>query len=198
MKKTLVKILCSLIMVCSFYMQANAAPTVKKLGTSSVATKSATVKSDSAAVMPNRAASVRFDTSKTVSSAPKKVTSTETDTTARLPASKYLQVVHSVKPENISGSGGVTPTPASGDVIVIKDQLDAVENDVNTLRQDLSDHVNNTDVHVTATEKDVWNDKQERLTPGEGIEIENSVISATMKLPVGSQDAPHTAPIWVE
>ena len=198
MKKTLFKILFSLMIVCSFYMQANAAPTVKKLGTPSAATKSTTVKTDSTAAMPNRAASVRFDTAKTVTSTPKKVTSTETDTTARLPSSKYLQVVHSIKPENTSGTGGVAPTPSSGDVIVIKDQLDAVENDVNTLRQDFDDHVNNTDVHVTVSEKEIWNDKQDALTAGEGIEIENNVISATMKLPVGSEDAPHTAPIWIE
>ena len=188
MKKQIMKIIFSGIIGVMVFANANAAPTVKKLGTQVPTNSVAPVKTNT--VTSNRAASVRFDTAKTTTAAPKKASPTEVDSSRMLPSSKYLQVAHSVKPGTSTGSG-TTPAPSSEEIIVIKDRITAVENDMN-------DHINNTEVHVTASEKEVWNEKQDRLTAGEGIEIEDNVISATMRLPVGSEDAPHTAPIWVE
>lgn len=40
-------------------------------------------------------------------------------------------------------------------------------------------HSGNTDIHVTASEKQTWNAKQNALTAGSGISIQNDVISVT-------------------
>ena len=177
MEKTLLKILYFGISICLCFFVANAAPTVKKLGTQAGTNNAAPIKTTTST--PGRVSSVRFDTTTTTTAAPKKVSSTNVDSTRLLPSSKYLQVAHSLKPATSTGSA-ITPTPSSEDISGLKD------------------HVNNTEVHVTSVEKETWNEKQDPLTAGPGIEIEDNVISATMKLPVGSEDAPRTAPIWVE
>lgn len=43
----------------------------------------------------------------------------------------------------------------------------------------LTAHTANTNIHVTTTEKNTWNNKQNKLTAGTGINITNNVISAT-------------------
>lgn len=49
----------------------------------------------------------------------------------------------------------------------------------NKLSSDLVDDTNHTNLFVTASEKATWNGKQDTLTAGTGISINNNVISAT-------------------
>lgn len=199
MKKTFLKFLCSALIMIPFCINANAVPTVKKLGTSNVSNVSG-LKSGNTAT-PARAASVRFDATKTATkSAPAVVTkakntSTENTTDSRLPSGRYLQVAHSIRTEP---SATVKPTPTSEEMVEVKDRILAAENDIETIKQDLDDHAKDADIHVSVSEKEIWNEKQDALVAGEGIKIEENVISSIMKLPVGSETAPRTAPIWVE
>lgn len=48
-----------------------------------------------------------------------------------------------------------------------------------SLEQTVETHTSNTDIHVTATDKLNWNAKQEALTAGANVQIQNGVISAT-------------------
>jgi hypothetical protein len=48
---------------------------------------------------------------------------------------------------------------------------------------DLEAHVASTSVHTTAAEKQLWNGKQNALTPGNGIDITNNIISCTAVTP---------------
>lgn len=44
---------------------------------------------------------------------------------------------------------------------------------------DIEEHLTNNSKHVTSTDKSKWNNKQDALTPGTGIKIENGVISVS-------------------
>ena len=48
---------------------------------------------------------------------------------------------------------------------------------------DLNTHIASTSVHTTAAEKQLWNGKQNALTPGNGIDITNNIISCTATTP---------------
>jgi len=182
---------------------ANAAPTVKKLGTTNVVrTGAATTKTDSGA-NAGRVSSVRVTPStssafKAVAAAPKATVKT-TDanaaaadgSAARLSLGKYLNSANVVK-------SSASAELSTHDSVVLRDRVTAVEGDIQTIKQDMSDHAGNNDIHVTVSEKEAWNAKQDELTAGDGISIENSVISADMKVPVGSETGPRTASIWVE
>jgi hypothetical protein len=48
---------------------------------------------------------------------------------------------------------------------------------------DLTAHTASTSVHTTAAEKQLWNGKQNALTPGNGIDITNNIISCTATTP---------------
>lgn len=48
-----------------------------------------------------------------------------------------------------------------------------------SLEQTVETHTSNTDIHVTASDKSNWNAKQEALTAGTNVQIQNGVISAT-------------------
>ena len=50
---------------------------------------------------------------------------------------------------------------------------------VTALNSSLTAHTANTDIHTTSAEKSVWNGKQDALTAGSGISINNNVISVT-------------------
>ncbi len=174
-----------------FPVVAVAAPTVKKLGTN---TPSVTASVSAGSAMPARAASTRFDTAKPVTKANPAVATTSKSSgnaadNSRLSVGKYMQVVHSIKPEATAGSG--TPGISSGEAVALKDEITSTTHG-------LREHVENTDVHVSASEKETWNEKQDSLTAGDGITIEDSVISSVMNLPVGSENGPRTAPMWIE
>ena len=53
----------------------------------------------------------------------------------------------------------------------VKDIATTVGNDQSGLVHDLSAHVNNSDIHVTADEKVAWNAKQEQVVAGEFIKL---------------------------
>lgn len=55
----------------------------------------------------------------------------------------------------------------------------ASQSDLDALNDVVSSHVSNADVHVTTIDKQVWNSKQNALTAGSGISIQNDVISIT-------------------
>ena len=53
----------------------------------------------------------------------------------------------------------------------VKDIATTVGNDQSGLVHDLSAHVNNSDIHVTADEKVAWNAKQEQIAAGNFISL---------------------------
>jgi hypothetical protein len=125
------------------------------------------------------------------------VPTAESGSDARISLGKYLHGANVVK-QNAAQAAYEDPNLASRDSLILREKLADAEADVADVKQDMQDHINNTDVHVTLGDKDKWNDKQDALTAGEGIVIEENVISSVMKLPVGSENAPRTAPIWIE
>ena len=54
---------------------------------------------------------------------------------------------------------------------------------------DLTAHTASTSVHTTAAEKQLWNGKQNALTPGNGIDITNNIISCTATTPTITVDS---------
>lgn len=61
----------------------------------------------------------------------------------------------------------------------LKNQLDILDDSIYDIGDDLSDHMLDTVSHVTSTEKSTWDNKQDKLTAGENITIQDNVISAT-------------------
>ena len=53
----------------------------------------------------------------------------------------------------------------------LKDIATTVGNDQSGLVHDLSAHVNNSDIHITAGERATWNAKQEQIAAGEFIKL---------------------------
>ena len=53
----------------------------------------------------------------------------------------------------------------------VKDIATTVGNDQSGLVHDLSAHVNNSDIHITAGERATWNAKQEQIAAGEFIKL---------------------------
>jgi len=60
----------------------------------------------------------------------------------------------------------------------INNFLDGLNDDLATIAQGLGDHVTDNSVHITSTERNTWNAKQDALVEGANIHIENNVISA--------------------
>ena len=202
MKKQILNLSFLGIIGALFLTNADAAPTVKKLGTTNnvVRTTNTGVKSDSSNL--SRASSARFNSAKPVvktTSAPVvKTTNTAVadSNDARLSLGKYL---HSVNVNKATPSGTGTAGVASNDFIELKDRVTKNEADIATATQDFKDHIDDADIHVSLEDKDKWNDKQDALTAGDGIKInDRGVISSVMLLPVGSENAKPSAPIWIE
>ena len=53
----------------------------------------------------------------------------------------------------------------------VKDIATTVGNDQSGLVHDLSTHVSNSDIHITADERATWNAKQEQVIAGEFIKL---------------------------
>ena len=53
----------------------------------------------------------------------------------------------------------------------VKDIATTVGNDQSGLVHDLSTHVSNSDIHITADERAAWNGKQEQIAAGEFIKL---------------------------
>ena len=53
----------------------------------------------------------------------------------------------------------------------VQDISNKVGNDQSGLVHDLSAHVNNSDIHITAGERATWNAKQEQVVAGEFIKL---------------------------
>ena len=53
----------------------------------------------------------------------------------------------------------------------VQDISTKVGNDQSGLVHDLSTHVNNSDIHITADERVAWNAKQEQIAAGEFIKL---------------------------
>lgn len=84
--------------------------------------------------------------------------------------------------ENNVISAEVVSAPEWGDITgTLSNQTD-----LNTILEskadetELNSHINNSTVHVSSTDKSNWDGKQDALTAGEGIDIENNVISCTV------------------
>ena len=59
------------------------------------------------------------------------------------------------------------------------ESLEAVSEDLSDISENLSEHIADVNSHVTAQEKEQWTGKQDALTAGQNIQIDNGVISAT-------------------
>ena len=184
-----------------FVSIADAAPTVKKLGMSNNTVRTtantntgSVAKVDSAS--GQRLSSVRLNAAKPV----KTTTAVTTAKTAkvsgadtnesRLSLGKYLHGA------NVTKTGtSVTPGTAG----VVSGDFKVLEENVESVKSDFEDHIKNTDIHVSAEEKETWNAKQDALTPSDSVRISNDgVITSVMLLPVGSENAKPTAPIWIQ
>ncbi|MBL1226533.1 hypothetical protein [Enterococcus sp. BWR-S5] len=73
---------------------------------------------------------------------------------------------------NVSGSGTYT-VQLDLDKAQLKEDLA-----INDLSEQMKNHINNSTIHVTSAEKTEWSAKQNALTAGENITIENDVISS--------------------
>lgn len=180
---------------------ANAAPTVKKLGGVAAVpartdTSSTTSRLGSARLNTNSAKIVK-PVAKPTSVSTSTAASTTDSNASRISLGKYLHGANVVK-QNANNAAYEDPNLASRDSLILRDQISALEGDVADVKQDMQDHIDNTNVHVSFEEKEVWNNKQDTLTAGDGISINDGVISSAMKIPVGSENAPRTAPMWIE
>lgn len=65
--------------------------------------------------------------------------------------------------------------------ILTEDQGNAINSGITSDKVDeYDDHIKNTDIHVTLEDKEEWSGKQDKLTPGPGISIDDdNVISCT-------------------
>ena len=174
----------------------DAAPTVKKFGGNNITS----VKADNSSV--SRVGSVRLNTSNTVKPATVKTSvatnsNTVDSNSSRISLGKYLHGANVVK-QNAAQAAYEDPNLASRDSLILRDKISEVEGDVSDIKQEMTDHINNTVVHVTTEDKEIWNEKQDALTAGDGIKIDGRVISSVVKVPVGSEHSTTTVPMWLE
>lgn len=204
MKKQILNLSFVGIIGALFLTHADAAPTVKKLGTANnvVRTTSAgsAVKSEGSNL--SRVSSARMNTAKPIKTTVSPVVKTTTadvavsDTSeARLSLGKYLHGANVSKTNPSGNTAGV----ASNDFIELKERVTKTETDIETATQDFKDHIEDADIHVSLDDKDKWNAKQDALTPAEDgtIVIEDGVIRSVVLLPVGKGKTP-SAPMWIE
>lgn len=189
-------------------VDASAAPIVKKLGGGAVykgtdsAITAKTVSSDDMA-----GANVARSGRSTGAIKPATVgKSVATPNTSRLSLGKYLHnagvTTGAIKKVSEMAGGTGTGTGSAGvavdvdaintSITSLNGRVDAVETGLNNavanvneslggMQDDLDvvlEHVEDTNVHVTAEDKAAWDAKQDALTAGTGISIENGVISA--------------------
>ena len=195
MVKKILRLSLAGLLCIGFALSANAAATVKKFGGTAVTpTKTSNTSS-------SRTGSVRLNASNGVKAAVKTKTVSNVNTSdsnaSRISLGKYLHGANVVK-QNAANSAYEDPNLASRDSLILRDKISANEGEIADVKQEMEDHINNKDIHVTLEDKDVWNGKQDALSAGKGINIEEGVISATMKLPVGSETGERRAAIWVE
>jgi hypothetical protein len=210
MKKNILKISVVSVVSALLLCNANAAPTVKKLGVSAPGLNVTPQKVDNTTSVA-RVGSLRAKTPAGLgsNSVPTKIAGSglSGDTQSRLALSNYLHGKQKVKTTTSTGPG-----VASNEFIELRDHventdvsvqniqqtLETVNETVNQTSGDLAEHVQNQDVHVREGERETWNAKQDALTAGPGIDISDGVISSVMSLPVGGEQGQRSAPIWVE
>nr|MBQ0091106.1 hypothetical protein [Candidatus Enterousia merdequi] len=141
---------------------------------------------------------------KSVSTSASKDTNTNSANTndARISLGKYLKSTNVVR-QNAEQAAYEDAHMTANDMLILRDKVETAQNDLDGMKQDMQGHIENQDVHVTTGDKENWNAKQDALEAGEGVVIEKNeegfnVISSVMKIPVGSETAPRTAPIWIE
>ena len=220
MKKQILKLSFVSLIGAVLVSGADAAPTVKKLGTGTLASSSqvaSTAKTTS--VTPARASSVRMNTAGSSIAKTTSLSSTKTPTNAtkataasaptnsdeaRLSLGKYLHGATIAKQEQSQEAETSTLTLLNlqARMADAEQDIDTLESNVGTLTSDLANHTGDTDAHVTAEQKAAWDDKQDQLTAGDGIKIETkngeTVISSLMNIPYGSPDGERTVVMWVE
>lgn len=76
---------------------------------------------------------------------------------------------------NVATSGSYNDLSNKPDLSTKQDKIDSTHK----LDADLVDDTNSTNKFVSASDKTTWNEKQDTLTAGTGIDITNNVISAT-------------------
>ena len=75
------------------------------------------------------------------------------------------------------------PTISGGDLTSLQDRIRAIETNVSNMTGRITEareHILDTNSHVSASDRNNWNAKQDALTAGSGISIENGVISSTV------------------
>lgn len=188
MMKQILKI--SLISILGLIcVDANAAPLVKKLGTgNSYKGTDSAVSAKTVDSVGTSGATVGRVGRSTGTIKPTSISKTvATPNTSRLSLGKYL---HSSgvstgaikKVSEMSGSGtGTGSAGVSVDVDAINTSINSLGNRVTaveTATADVPEHLADVDIHVSAEDRANWDAKQDALTAGTGISIDNGVISA--------------------
>ena len=187
MMKNITKISLVCLLAVTGINSASAVPSVRKLGgiSSYAGTTSATVADTNANTNSARMASFRSGGTAHVAA----VKSSDANSSkARLSLGKLLHnkgVSKGFITPSSQNSGTTTPTDTSisgSDLTSLQNRIYNVEASVSSMSnqvQEAKNHTLNNDIHVSASDRANWNAKQNALTAGSGILIENGVISAT-------------------
>ncbi len=185
---------------------AQAIPSVRNLGGAGTyaGTSSASAANTNANTNSVRASSLRTSRMGAVAPATVAKTSGADSNVARLSLGKLLHNTGVKKgvitPTTTPSTTPTDPTISGSDLTSLQARISAVESSVSNM----NGHISDTNSHVSASDRNNWNSKQDALTAGMGISIENGVISSTggnmenIKIPVGSETATPTATIWIE
>ena len=165
---------------------AQAIPSVRSLGGAGTyaGTSSATVANTKAGTGSLRASSLRAGRIGVTPATVSKVSASDSSA-ARLSLGKLLHNTGIkkgvIQPTPTTPSTG--PTISDGDLTSLQNRIHAIESDVANMTSRVSEareHILDTNSHVSTSDRDKWNAKQDALTAGSGISIENGVISSTV------------------
>lgn len=188
MMKNITKISLVCLLAVTGINSASAVPSIRKLGGigSYAGTTSATVADTNANTNSVRMASFRSGGTAHIANTK---SSDANSNKARLSLGKLLhnsgvsKGIITPSSQNSGSSNTPTNTSISGsDLASLQNRIYNVEASVSSMSnqvQEAKNHTLNNDVHVSASDRNNWNAKQNALTAGSGIIIENGVISAT-------------------
>ncbi|MBQ7409171.1 MAG: hypothetical protein IJV03_01260 [Alphaproteobacteria bacterium] len=167
---------------------AQAIPSVRSLGGAGTyaGTSSATVANTKADTGSLRASSLRAGRIGVTPATVSKVSASDSSA-ARLSLGKLLHNTGIkkgiIKPTTTPTTPSTEPTVSGGDLTSLQNRIHAIESDVANMTSRVSEareHILDTNSHVSASDRNNWNAKQDALTAGSGISIETGVISSTV------------------
>ena len=167
---------------------AQAIPSVRSLGGAGTyaGTSSATVAKTKAGTGSLRASSLRAGRIGVTPATVSKVSASDSSA-ARLSLGKLLHNTGIkkgiIQPTTTPTTPSTEPTVSDADLTSLQNRIHAIETDVANMTSRVSEareHILDTNSHVSTSDRDKWNAKQDALTAGSGISIENGVISSTV------------------